>query len=88
MTADPDEFSLESGSPPGEIPDRVVGELVFCRKEAKDYAGAYADAVKAQAEKHGIPVAALKRYIAALGDDKMQDARNEVDALEKLLAAE
>lgn len=88
MTNDPDDFALESGLPKGEIPDRIVQELVRCREIAKDYAQGYSDAVKAQAEKHGIPVAALKRYVAALGDDKMQDARNEVEALDKLLAVD
>lgn len=80
-----DEFKLESGLPKGEIPQRVVDELVSVREIAKDYAQSYSDAIKAQGEKHGIPVGALKRYVAAVGDNKLEDARNETDALEKLL---
>lgn len=80
------EFGLEPSPAKGEIPQRVVGELINARTIAKDYAQSYADAVKAQGEKHGIPVGALKRYIAALADDKVEDAINEVTALERLLA--
>lgn len=79
------DFELEPPPVKGEIPERIVNELCACRRTAKDYAQAYSDACKTQAEKHGIPPAALKRYIAALVDDKLEDARVEIDALEKLL---
>lgn len=79
-------FELEPSAPQGEIPRRIVDELIECRRIAKDYAQSYADAVKNQAEKHGIPVGALKRYVAALADDKVEEASIETEALEKLLA--
>jgi hypothetical protein len=78
-------FDLEPSLPQGHIPQRVVDELVNVRTIAKDYAQSYSDAVKQQAERFGIPVGALKRYVTAIADDKVQDARTEVDALERLL---
>ena len=80
-----DDFALEPDVENGKLPERVVDELVHCRTIAKDYAQAYSDAAKAQAERYGIPVGAVKRYIAWLADDKMADGRNEVDALERLM---
>jgi hypothetical protein len=79
------EFNLEAPPTPGELPDRVMDELVHVRTVAKDYASAYSEAVKTQAEKYQINVAALKRFIAAKCDDKLAEAAEEADALAKLL---
>lgn len=82
------DFALEPDVEKGEIPQRVVDELVHVRTIAKDYAQSYSDAVKTQGEKHGIPVGALKRYIAALMDDQVQSVQIELDALQGLLSQE
>jgi hypothetical protein len=82
------DFALEPSLPQGHIPQRVVDELVQVRTVARDYAQSYSDAIKQQAERFGIPVGALKRYVAAVADDKLDDARDEVDALEKLLGVD
>lgn len=78
-------FELEPPPPPGELPDRVLEELIHVRTIAKDYASSYSEAVKTQAEKYKINVAALKRFIAAKCDDKLAEAQEEADALAKLL---
>ena len=80
----PDDFALEPDAP-GIIPDRVIEELRHARTVAKDHAQAYGDACKAQAEKHKIKPGALKRYIAALCDDKLDDVDAETRDLERLI---
>lgn len=82
MSAEP--FQLEPETP-GEIPGRVIEELRQFRAVAKDHAQAFSDACKAQAEKHKIPAAALKRYIGALEDDTVEKLDDEARALERLL---
>lgn len=83
-----DEFALEPSVPRGEIPERVIGELRTARRTAKDYARAYSDAAKAQAGKYGVNERALKRFIAALEDDKVGELDAEAQALERLIGTE
>lgn len=78
------DFALEP-SEPGIVPPRVIDELRRCYREAKDYAQALADAVKAQAEKHSVEPAALRKYIAALESDDIEDTRKEIDDLRRLI---
>jgi hypothetical protein len=78
------DFKLEP-SEPGIVPQRVIDELRRCYREAKDYTGALSEAIKAQAEKHEVEPAALRKYIAALESDDMDGARKEVDDLQRLL---
>lgn len=80
------DFSLEPPLKPGDIPERVILELRQACAIAVDYAGAFSDACKAQAEKHGVAAGALKRYIKALEGDKIDDARKEADDLLALIA--
>jgi hypothetical protein len=80
----PESFELEP-SEPGVIPERVIYELRQFYRVAKDHTGALADAVKAQAEKHSITPSALRRYIAALENDSLEDAAKEAADLEKLI---
>ena len=80
-----DDFNLEPAPLAGEIPERVIDELRHARRVAKDYAQAYADAAKAQAEKHHIQPAALKKFIAALEEDTIEQALKEAADLEKLI---
>lgn len=82
-----DQFALESPEP-GKIPSRVIDELRRCYREAKDYAGAFAEALAAQAEKHEVEPAALRKYIAALESDKCEEARKMADDLARLLDGE
>jgi hypothetical protein len=77
-------FELESPEP-GVMPPRVIDELRRAYREATDYAAAFGDAIKAQAEKHTINAKALRRYIAALEDDKLDEAAKEAADLEKLI---
>jgi len=78
------DFALEP-SEPGIVPQRVIYELRRCYREAKDYTGALTEAIKAQAEKHDVEPAALRKYIAALESDDMDGTRKEVDDLQRLL---
>jgi hypothetical protein len=80
-------FELQPSPPPGEISEHVIDELRRCYREAKDYTGALRDAVKAQAEKAKIKPAALRRYIAALEGDTIDEAAKEAEDLERLIEA-
>jgi hypothetical protein len=77
-------FDLEP-SEPGVVPARVIDELRRCYREVKDYTQALADAVKAQAEKHGIEPGALRKYIAALEGDKTDQVSKEIEDLRRLI---
>lgn len=78
-------FELEAPLEPGKVPERVIDELRTSFRIATDYAGAFSDALRAQAEKHRIHPKALRRYIVALEGDKVGDAKKELDDLERLL---
>jgi hypothetical protein len=77
-------FALEP-SEPGVVPERVIDELRKAYSTAKDYTGAFGDAVKQQAEKAGIAPAALRKYITALENDSLVDAAKEAQDLERLI---
>lgn len=79
------EFELEKSPPPGEVPERVITELMYARTVAKDHAASYGEAMKDQAEKHNVKLGALKRYVAARCDDKIEEARAEAEDFERLL---
>ena len=77
-------FELESPEP-GVVPDRVIDELRRCYREAKDYGAAFADALKKQAEKHAVVPSALRRYVAALEGDSLEEMEHELRDLERLI---
>lgn len=79
-------FALEEPLEPGHVPNRVIEELRHCYRTAKDYAGAYGEAAKAQAEKHKVAPKALKTYIAALENEKLAETSKEADDLARLIA--
>jgi len=79
-----DKFQLENPTP-GAPSEHVIAELRRCYREAKDYTGAFADAIKGQAEKHKLKPGALRRYIAALEGDKLDEAEKEASDLELLI---
>lgn len=81
-----DAFDENMEAAPGEIPERVIDELRECCHQAMDYAGAFSDACKAQAEKYKIKPGALKRFIKALEGDKLADVEDETDDLATLIA--
>lgn len=78
------DFALEPDEP-GVVPARVIDELRRCYREAKDYTGALNDAIKAQAEKHKVEPGALRKYVAALESDDIEDTRKEIDDLRRLI---
>jgi hypothetical protein len=80
-----DDFSLEPAPSQGEIPQRVIDELVGARRIAKNFVEAFADAVIAQADKYKVNKSALKRYVCAIESDKIDEMNSEVADLEKLL---
>lgn len=69
----------------GPPPEKVLDELVHAKTTAKDMAGAFADAVKAQASKYGIKPAALRKYVTAREADKLDEVRVENTQLADLL---
>lgn len=79
------DFALEPVTP-GKVPERVIAELRSAYSIAKDYASAFGEAVKAQAEMRKIKPAALRRYIAALEGDKLDEEKAEAADLERLIA--
>jgi hypothetical protein len=81
-----DAFDAGMEAAPGEIPERVIEELRAACHTAVDYAGAFSDACKAQAEKYKIKPKALRRFIAALEADKVDDVDKETDDLATLIA--
>jgi hypothetical protein len=83
MSAEP--FELEAPEP-GKVPDGVIEELRRLRTEAKDHAAAFKEATKVQAAKFRIKPSALRRYVAALADDKIVVVTEETNDLERLLA--
>jgi copper(I)-binding protein len=78
------DFALEPPTP-GAPSEHVIAELRRCYREAKDYTGALSEAMKSQAEKYQIAPAALRKYIAALEGDGLEDARKEADDLARLI---
>jgi hypothetical protein len=77
-------FSLEPQTP-GTVPAPVITELRALRNAQNEKAVAFREAVKIQAEKHGIKPAALTAYIVALASDKLDQKRAETHDLERLI---
>lgn len=82
------DFQLEPSVPVGEIPQRVIDELRTCRRTAKDYAQAFGDACKQQAEKFGVAPSALRKFVVALEDDGIEKLSKEAEDIERLIGAE
>lgn len=70
---------------PEHIPTNVIDELREGCRIAKDCAGAFSDACKAQAEKYKCAPGALKTYIRALEGDKLEEAERVADDLSTLI---
>lgn len=84
----PEEFELQPPPVPGEVPQQVIDELCECRRRATDFAEAFSDAIKAQAEKYDVERSALRKYVCAIEDDAVEKLANEVDDLARFVAHE
>lgn len=84
MSDDSKDFELESNNTPGTVPTRVVDELRRLRTKQNDAATDFREAIKVQADKHKIKPAALRRYVVALGNDKLDELAAEAADLEGL----
>lgn len=70
----------------GRVRDSVIAELARLRNVAKDESETFTEAVKEIAKKHALKPGALKRYVCAVADDKVQALAHETADVEKLLA--
>ena len=68
-----------------KVPEVVLVELVDLKSLAKGAAEDFAAAIEAQAEKHGMPKAALARYVAARCGNREAKLKAEVEAVQMLL---
>jgi hypothetical protein len=75
----------KESKPPQAIDQAVIDELVGGKLRAADMTAACSDAIKAQAEKHNVKPGALRKYVAALAADKLEDARAETQQLADLI---
>ena len=79
------DFALEPDAEPGTVPSGVIDELRVLRTKANDASTDFREAVKIQAEKAHIKPSVLRKYIVALGRDKVDEARAEAEQLEHLI---
>ena len=66
------------------IHTKTLHELEHACGRAKDMTSAFNEAVKAQAEKHGMDPQALGKFVRARVNDKMQKFEAEQDTMEQL----
>ena len=71
-----------------KVPEDVLSELVDLKSAAKGAAEDFAVAIEAAAEKHGMPKAALARYVTARCGDRLPKLTAEVEATQMLLGLE
>lgn len=79
------EFELEESPVRGEVPERVITELVNAKGTARNLAKAFGDSIKTQAEKYGIKPGALRKYVTARHADKIEEVDAELTDLAKLI---
>lgn len=85
-----EEFTLHAQDAPAaskHIPRENIDELVALRLRAKDEAANFSEAIKIQAEKYQLNRGALRRYVAALADDKTSELDAEAEDNARLLLA-
>jgi len=70
------------------VPEGVLRDLVDLKSAAKGAAEDFAVAIEATAEKHGMPKAALARYVTARCGDRLAKLTAEVEATQMLLGLE
>jgi len=81
------EFALEPDVEPGKVPVAVINELRALRTNANDASTLFREAITVQAEKHKVKPKALRKYVVALGNDKVDEAKAEAEDLERLIEA-
>jgi hypothetical protein len=79
------EFAVEPDTEPGNVPAGVINELRNLRTAANEASTDFREAINTQADKHKVKRAALRRYIIALGNDKVDEAAKEATDLERLI---
>lgn len=62
-----------------------IEELCTLRTDAKLAAESFSEAIKAQAEKYGLSRSALRRYVCARVDDRLEALDTEANDLSHLL---
>lgn len=67
------------------ISQATISELVGLRSEAVLAAETFSEAVTAQAEKHQVNKAALRKYVAALEAAKLDKLDEEMSAVRELI---
>ena len=70
------------------VPEGVLRDLVDLKSIASGAAEDYGLAIETQAEKHGMPKAALARYVTARCGDRLAKLTAEVEATQMLLGLE
>jgi hypothetical protein len=78
-------FALEPGPRKGEIPARVLTELIGLKNAEKAASKQFADAIEAQGEKYSIPAKALRRYVSAIIGVKIFELSAECTSLQALI---
>lgn len=83
-TSERPDLKLESPGT-GKVPPGVVEELKNLRTRANGAVTLFREAVKVQADKHKVKPAALRRYVVALGNDKVDELKAEAVDIEALV---
>jgi hypothetical protein len=78
-------FALEPGPHKGEVPARVLSELITLKHAERAANKQFVDAIEAQGEKYGIPGKALRRYVSAIIGDKIFELSAECTSLQALI---
>jgi len=84
-TSTVEKFDLEPTLPTGQIPARVLVELIALRAAQRSAIETYAEAVTAQATKFSVGKKALRRFIAAVDNDKLADLKLECAGVQQLI---
>lgn len=78
-------LELAPSPPKGEVPQKVMDELVSGRTRARYASEDFSSAIKRIAKKHSVNPKALRSVVCALEDDKRLELRKVVDATDQLL---
>ena len=66
------------------LSEKVFDELELAYLTAKQYASAFQDAIKEQAEKHGLDPQALAKFVRAKANDNFDKLHKELSTIEQL----
>jgi len=68
------------------ITTEILNELVACKVRADDMRGAFNEALKAQAEKHGLTPKALRAAVAAIAKRNSDEVKTTADEVITILS--